>query len=426
MNTLSIRAQEIGGTLSQILNKFMLVQKNTYDHELNTNGICNLGVAENYLCENELISKLQSIQIWNTSHIYYPNSVGLLSFRQTLCQFFQNTFHLNYQLSPDRMLVSSGLSGIMSLISYVIGDKNDVLLIASPYYTAFDHDVSALANCAIFRCPLLEQDSGQFILSVEIFQHGYEKAVRQGLRPCGIILVNPHNPTGDIYDEEVIQPILEYAAEKQLHVVIDEIYALSIFDDEKPFQSMLTYKNIIDPQRTHFVWSLSKDFALSGLRLGVIYAGSESLCSCAAAINFLQVPSTIVQDIARMLFSDQSWIDSYVKLNRSRLTARYKIVKQRIEDLDERIRVRQTRAGFFIWADLRLLLHATTFEEEQRLFETIFSHGIYMSPGQFLGCSQPGWFRIIFSVREKWIDEALRRLKLALDVYNQSSIPSTA
>ncbi|CAF1623354.1 unnamed protein product, partial [Adineta ricciae] len=46
------------------------------------------------------------------------------------------------------------------------------------------------------------------------FQHGYEKAMEQDLRPYGIILVKPQNAIGDIYDEETIKTILEYAAEK--------------------------------------------------------------------------------------------------------------------------------------------------------------------------------------------------------------------
>lgn len=427
MDTLSTRAQEKGAGVSQLLNNFMRVQQNPYDDELNPDGICNFGVAENYLCENELISKLQTIQIWKTNHIYYPLSLGQMSLRQNLCNFFQRVFQLNYQLNPNRMVISSGLSGIISLLSYLIGDQDDVLLIAAPYYTAFDHDVSALSNCATYRCPLLEQDNGKFIFSVEIFKHGYNEAINKGLRPCGIIILNPQNPVGDVYDEQTIQPILEFAAEKQLHVIIDEIYALSLFENEKPFQSMLNYKSIIDPKRTHFVWSFSKDFSLSGLRIGVLYAGSKELCSCGEAVNFIQVPSAIVQEILAVLISDQQWIDSYIKLNRSRLTKQYKIWKKKIEDLDNRIYVRPAQAGFFIWADFHLLLHEVTFEEEKRLFQIIFDHGVYMASGVFLGCSQPGWFRIIFSVRETWIDEGIKRLKLALNAYHRYlAIPSRA
>ncbi|CAF5183477.1 unnamed protein product, partial [Rotaria magnacalcarata] len=62
MDTLSIRGQNMSKNVTQILKNFLLVLKNPYDEESNPNGICNCGVADNYLCENELISKLQSIQ----------------------------------------------------------------------------------------------------------------------------------------------------------------------------------------------------------------------------------------------------------------------------------------------------------------------------------------------------------------------------
>ncbi|CAF2963934.1 unnamed protein product [Rotaria sp. Silwood2] len=425
MDTLSIRAQQLTQNMTGLLKNFSLLEKNPYDDELNPNGIFNCGVAENYLCENELISKLQSIQIWKTNFMYYPYSSGQKSLQQALCNFFQRTFQLNYELDPDRMIISSGLTGIMSLLAYLIGDTDDVFLISSPYYTAFDHDVSVFSNCAIFRCPLLEQDSGKFIFSVEIYKRGYEEAINQGLQPRGIIILNPNNPIGDIYDEQTIHPILEFAAQKKLHVIIDEIYALSIFENQKPFQSILNYKSIIDPKRTHFLWSLSKDFSLSGLRVGVLYAGSKELYSAGSAANFIQVPSVIIQEITAKLLSDEQWIDSYIKLNRSRLTQQYEKVKNAIEDIDNRIVVRPAKAGFFIWADFRLLLHEVTFEEEVRLFQVIFDHGVYLVSGSFLGCIQPGWFRIIFSVKEKWIDEILKRLKSGLDAYRHSTIVSS-
>jgi aspartate/methionine/tyrosine aminotransferase len=424
MDTLSIRGQQSASGKSKLLNCFMLVQKNSYDDELNPTGICNCGVAENGLCEKELISKLQTIQIWKSNHMYYPDSSGHMFLREALCKFFQRIFQLNYQLDPARMMISSGLSGIMSLLSYVIGDKDDVLLVPSPYYTAFDHDVSIYSNCATYRCPLLEQDNGKFIFSVEIFKHGYNEAINKGLRPRGIIILNPNNPNGDVYDEETIQPVLKFAAENELHVIMDEIYALSLFETEKKFPTILNYKTIIDPKRTHFVWSFSKDFALSGLRIGVLYAGSKELCISGIGVNFIQVPSTIVQEILAVLISDQEWIDFYIKLNRSRLTEQYDKVTKKIKDIDKRIYIRPAKAGFFIWADFRLLLHEITFEEEYRLFQTIFDHGVYISPGFFLGCSEPGWFRIIFSVKDTWINEATKRLKVALDVYRQSTIPS--
>lgn len=417
MNTLSIRAQKLGAGTSKLLSLFAQVQKNAYDERTNPDGICNCGVAENYLCEKELIEKLQSIQIWHRDHMFYPDSLGHKRLRQTLCRFFEKFLHLNYQLDPERMIISSGLSGIMSLIGFLLGDPNDVFLIPAPYYTAFDHDISVFAHCALFRCPVFDQTNGKFRFSVELFRHGYEQAISAGLRPRGLIIINPSNPLGDIYDEEIMQPVLKFAAEKDLHVIFDEIYAFSLFENQA-FHSMLTYQSIVDPKRTHFVWSFSKDFALSGVRIGVLYTGSSEMISPAGSFNFIQVPSTIVQDVVAELLSDEQWIDSYLKMNSTRLTQRYAEVTEKIRQLDSRISIRPAHAGFFIWTDFRSILQEITFEEEQRLFDLIFEHGVYISPGVNLGCSEPGWFRFIFSVREQWIDEAMKRLKRAIDVYD--------
>ncbi|CAF1341704.1 unnamed protein product [Rotaria sp. Silwood1] len=300
--------------ITPLLKNFLIIQNNPYDDELNPNGIGNCGVAENFLCENELISKLQSIQIWKSNHMYYPYPSGQKSLWQDLCNFFQRIFQLHYDLDQDRMLISSGLTGIISLLAYLI-------------------------------------------------------AINKDLRPRETIIVNPNNPIGDIYDEQTIQPILQFAAEKNQHVIIDEICALN--------------------------------FALSGLRVDVLYAGSNELCSSGAAANFIQLPSILVQEITATLLSDQQWIDSYIKLNRSCLTQQYAKVKKTLEDIDSRIYIRPAKAGFFIWVDFRSLLHEVTYEEEVRLFQVIFEHGVYLVSGSFLGCVQSGWFRIIFSVKEE-------------------------
>ena len=44
----------------------------------------------------------------------------------------------------------------------------------------------------------------------------------------------------------------------ELHVILDEIYALSVFDEATSFHSVLTIADLPDPQRTHFVWGFSK------------------------------------------------------------------------------------------------------------------------------------------------------------------------
>lgn len=237
-----------------------------------------------------------------------------------------------------------------------------------------------------------------------------------------MIIVNPHNPNGDVYDRTVIQPMLDFAAEKKMHVIVDEIYALSVFQSPKPFESILNYAALPDPSRTHFLWSFSKDFALSGTRIGVIYTGTIDICKNGSKFNFLMVPSSSIQHTLKSILDDRSWTNAYIELNQSRLKSKYQQVKRQIERIDSKIRVRHCASGLFLWISFRSVLHRMTFEEESKLFKMMFDHGVYMTNGLTFGCSEPGWFRLVFTVSDACIKEGMSRLTLALRAYRKSSI----
>lgn len=409
--------EENNGILSHLIPFFDRIKQDPFDENENPSGIINSGLAENMLCELELTKKLSSLQAWCPLLNHYGDPLGDLSFRQELCQFFHKHLHLNssFELDPNRMIITGGAASTFVIYSYMLTDSHDAVLVPSPYYSYLDHNLTVLTENQIVRCPLLNQDNGSFELSRQCFEYGYAKALETGLNPRMILLINPNNPLGDVYDETVLLPILEFAAEKRLHVVIDEIYALSTFTTCS-FQSILNYQYILpDPDRTHFLWSFSKDFSLNGVRVGVMYMGTKELCQMSSKINFLFVPSRNTQYLLQQLISDHQWIDEYIQTNRKKLTEQYTQVKRALEMI-QGVRVRRSRAGFFLWIDLReFLCDNATFDDEIRLFEHLFEcSGIFLLRGQTLGCSQPGWFRFVFSLNNSIICEAVKRIQAAL------------
>lgn len=113
----------------------------------------------------------------------------------------------------------------------------------------------------------------------------------------GILFCNPHNPYGHICPAEAIDLLVQYAQEANMHFVSDEIYALStfgasgsvsarckeVFDSPTTqFVSVLS-RNFdtlgVDRSRIHVLYSISKDFGCSGIRL-VCDAGQDHvLCN---------------------------------------------------------------------------------------------------------------------------------------------------
>ncbi|CAF1285829.1 unnamed protein product [Didymodactylos carnosus] len=397
---------------------------NPFDETKNPNGILNLGVAENMLCEDMIAGKLASIQNWFPEYNYYPDAGGELAFRKELCQFFTRFFllHNTIQLEPKRLLITSGATTGFALYSFVLADINDVFIVASPYYSVMDRDISLLTHNTVIRCPLLDQDKGLFRIHVDIYRRGYNEAIKNGLTPKCIIITNPQNPQGSFYDEETLMPILEFAAEKQIHVIVDEIYALSIFKTSKqPFTSILNYQHLPDPKRTHFLWSFSKDFGLSGARLGVLYFGTEEICRKAQKLNYLFLPSRAIQMTLINLISDHEWVEVYIETNQRRLTEQYFYVINQLKLIsNNRIQVYKSNAGFFIWANFQSYMKEKTFDEELRLYNAIFNGGVFISRGKNMGAAEPGWFRLVFSVKDNWINEALGRIQVALERYEEN------
>jgi gliotoxin/aspirochlorine biosynthesis aminotransferase len=127
----------------------------------------------------------------------------------------------------------------------------------------------------------------------------YQQAMDQAsCRVKGLLFCNPQNPRAQIYPPSIIQALLRFCEEKDIHFISDEIYALSTFgsmdavnpantdgsDDDckkqvrshvdKPssntFTSVLQIdleKLKVNPARVHMLYGISKDFGCSGLRL---------------------------------------------------------------------------------------------------------------------------------------------------------------
>lgn len=113
----------------------------------------------------------------------------------------------------------------------------------------------------------------------------------------GILFCNPHNPYGHICPAEAIDLLVQYAQEADLHFVSDEIYALSTFGDsgalpkrsKQVFDSPATqFVSVlsrdldalgVDRTRIYVLYSISKDFGCSGIRLVCNVGHNQILCN---------------------------------------------------------------------------------------------------------------------------------------------------
>ena len=103
-----------------------------------------------------------------------------------------------------------------------------------------------------------------------------DEAFEKALCPVRALLIaNPHNPLGKCYPKSVIEACFQFCQNRDIHFISDEAFALSTIKsldqpETEPFTSALA----INPSdvgclawRFHVIWSMSKDFGCSGLKV---------------------------------------------------------------------------------------------------------------------------------------------------------------
>lgn len=192
--------------------------------------------------------------------------------------FFTRHFNPYYPVHWNQISAQTGAGASLNQIFMVISDPGDYCLVPTPFYGAFDYDVPVNTGVNIYPVYLHYPDLSNMTVDPDLLESQYQTAKSEGKKITSMIITNPENPLGRCYSRQDLTTFLNFASKHKIHMVFDEIYALSTFShllDEKkedPFVSILSlpYKDFIDPDLVHVIYGLSKDFGMNGFRVGFI------------------------------------------------------------------------------------------------------------------------------------------------------------
>ncbi|XP_042856908.1 1-aminocyclopropane-1-carboxylate synthase-like protein 1 [Penaeus japonicus] len=398
-----------------------LASANPYHPVTNKEGIINLGTAVNRLMEDELSARLLrgDALSYSPSYQHYYDFDGTQELKGALVDFLGRHFNPAKDISQNELVVLNGVTSCLDALSHALCDPGDVIITPTPAYGRMFTDVQDRAGALVLPLELRQEadSSGEsFLPRAEDLEAQIESLRQEGRRVRAFMLVHPNNPLGDVYSPQLLASLMHVCARHEVHFISDEIYALSIFPNEAeprpPFHSVLSLPHP-DPERTHVLWGLSKDFGLAGFRLGVIISRCEKLMTCLRAISIYKCTPHLMHHASATLLSDTAWCDDvYIRLNSERLGRTYRRARERLEAMGAR--VREARAGLFVWFSIHDFMETHNEEEEMDIHAQMMQAGVYVVPGSKLYCVNPGWIRLIFSVTEDELDEGLRRIESVL------------
>lgn len=373
-----------------------------YHPDNNPNGYINFGTAENFLVEKELLDKIAETPALQAKHLHYTYPWGSPELRQSYTSFLKK--FLNIQcIDAESVAVGCGLSSIIEILSYSIFNEGDKVLTISPLYNGFYHDFETRFKAKITLSHSLDY---QGKLDLNALRQDIERE-----RPRVLLINNPHNPLGYTYSANEVRSIIELAKEYEIKIIADEVYANSDFG-EKKFTSFLDpqFEDINYQDSIYHLYGMAKDFALSGFKVGFFASTDKRVTQAVQSVAYFHTVSTQTQHTVTHLINDHQWCSQLFKKNKGRLSESFEILNQKLHDLG--IGHFPSESGIFTMIDLSSYLKEKTSEAEMELFNYLIDDlKISITPGQFFGSSELGYFRVCYAKPQKVLLTFLKRLE---------------
>lgn len=212
---------------------------------------------------------------------FYTESLGLPELRAKIAQQYANLH--GAQITPDRVIVTNGTSGAFLLLASVLLGRGRNLALPDPGYPCYKN-FGMLADASV-KSVQVSVDSG--------FEISPEAILRLSAVPHVMLIANPSNPTGSLYEDESLARLWDAVSRRGGVMIVDEIYSGLVYD--RKFRTALALSDEII-----VVNGFSKTHAMTGWRLG-----------------WMVVPQALVrpiQKVAQNVFISAPTISQYAAL----------------------------------------------------------------------------------------------------------------
>lgn len=189
----------------------------------------------------------------------YTDVAGIVQLRRAVSGYYKRCYGLEPPV--ESVLISNG--GKQALYNFFLALLNpgDEVLIPAPYWVSYP-DMVLLADAVPVAVPTHAREN--FRVTPEKLEQACTPKTRL------LILNAPSNPTGISYTQEELDALLDWAVQKGLHVVSDEIYDRIVYAPARPVTAAGRRQRF--PEQISLVNGVAKSFAMTGWRIGYLVA----------------------------------------------------------------------------------------------------------------------------------------------------------
>lgn len=322
-------------------------------------------------------------------HTHYTDSLGERELRDAICSYHKERF--NDLVPLEECMVTTSGCHAMWLVLETILDDGDEVIIHEPYFTPYIQQIQLARGKAVVL-KTIEEDLFQ------VDTDELEKLITN--RTKAIIINTPNNPTGTCFSMETLESIAKVAIERDLIVIADDIY--TAFSYAEPFIPIRTIKGM--SERTITIGSFSKDYCMTGWRIGYVLAPSfiiETMVNVNEN-NVFTAPSISQRAALHALRLRKDVQPPIVDEFKARADYAY----GRIQKL-RGMSVLPPRGSIYLFANIK----GTGLTSQEVVDKLLKEAHVLVIPGNAFGQSGEGYIRIALTVGIDVLEEAFNRIE---------------
>jgi len=295
-------------------------------------------------------------------------------------------------ITAENVLITVGGTEAFLAVMLSLIDPGDEVLYPNPGFVLYrPHTIIAEGKPVDY--PILQEN--EFVPIQEDLQKRITK------RTKAIIVNYPNNPTGGVLREEDIKMIVDIAEENDLIIISDEVYFHLVYDS--PPQTFLgKYDKLI------FINSFSKEFAMTGWRLGYIIAPRD-IIEQVSKIHYYMVacPQSPIEYAALIALQKSGY---YREMMRERFKKRRDLMYQLLSKIDG-VQPNLPKGAFYMFPKI------TLDADPMDIVKEMVKNGVLCTPGEAFGSAGKKHIRFSYAASEEDIKRAMEIFNAVLEKF---------
>lgn len=338
----------------------------------------------------------------------YSDAKGLFSARKAIMQYAQLKHIPNVSIGD--IYTGNGVSELINLSMSALLDNGDEILIPSPDYPLWTACATLAGGKAVHY--ICDEQSEWYPDLNDI-----EKKITD--RTKAIVIINPNNPTGALYPEEILQKIVDIARRHQLIIFSDEIYDRLVMDGEKHISIAS-----LAPDLFCVTFSgLSKSHMIAGYRIGwmILSGNKKHVKDYIEGINMLSnmrlCSNVPAQSIVQTALGGHQSVNDYI-IPGGRIYEQREFIYKALTDIPG-ITAVKPKAAFYIFPKIDTKKFNIT-DDEKFALDLLREKKILLIHGGGFNWKEPDHFRVVYLPRVEVLEKAARNIADFLRTYQQN------